>query len=102
MPELWKNLAALSVHLLDNFFPAGQCFLTVKGRNIFSHGGNLIIDCRSLGNDQAGTSCCAALVVSCDVVIGYSLRRKFTSHRSHDNTIIECKLVQRIAAEKTV
>ena len=102
MPELWKNLAALAVHLLDDFFPACQCCFSMKGRDIFSHRGNRIINRSSLGNDQTGTARCSALVISCDVIVRYSLRGELTSHRSHDNAIFECKLVQRIGAKKTV
>ncbi len=84
MPELRGDFAALGVHCIHYFLPAGQRRIAKKLRNIGIAVGRRVIDRRAFGNDQPYTGGRPAAVILDDFRIGHMPRRERTGHGRHD------------------
>ncbi len=94
MPELRHDFCATFMRFRSNTLPALKRLGAMKSGDRVRHGGDPVINCRALGNNQACTAFCTTPVISCNIGTRHFAGGKIAGHRCHRNSVWYSKAVE--------
>ena len=95
VPELRRDLAALSVHGINDRFPASQTLLTIKIGHIRIAAGSNVIRAGTFRDNEPHTPCRTTPVIRGGGLAGNIVRRMVTGHGGHDDTVLGAQRFER-------